>query len=57
MQTAQNISINPHVTPGSTSTGQTPAEIVARGDYRVIRRNGAVVAFEPTKISDRKSVV
>ncbi|WP_137174823.1 ribonucleoside-diphosphate reductase subunit alpha [Massilia sp. HP4] len=51
MQTAQNISINQHVTPGSASTGQTPAEIVARGDYRVIRRNGAVVAFEPNKIS------
>ncbi|MDN4036915.1 ribonucleoside-diphosphate reductase subunit alpha [Massilia sp. YIM B02443] len=51
MQTAQNISINPHVTPGATSNGQTPAEIVARGDYRVIRRNGAVVAFEPNKIS------
>ena len=51
MQTAQNISINQHVTPGSAPAGQTPAEIVARGDYRVIRRNGAVVAFEPTKIS------
>ena len=51
MQTAQNISINQHVTPGSAPSGQTPAEIVARGDYRVIRRNGAVVAFEPTKIS------
>ncbi|MEH6434677.1 ribonucleoside-diphosphate reductase subunit alpha [Massilia sp. DD77] len=51
MQTAQDISINPHVTPGTTSTGATPADIVARGDYRVIRRNGAVVAFEPNKIS------
>lgn len=51
MQTAQNNSINPYVTPGATSTGQTPADIVARGDYRVIRRNGAVVAFEPHKIS------
>ncbi|WP_208278509.1 ribonucleoside-diphosphate reductase subunit alpha [Massilia oculi] len=51
MQTAQNISINQHVTPGSASTSPTPAEIVARGDYRVIRRNGAVVAFEPNKIS------
>jgi len=51
MQTAQDISINPHVTPGTTSSGATPADIVARGDYRVIRRNGAVVAFEPNKIS------
>jgi ribonucleoside-diphosphate reductase alpha chain len=50
MQTAQDISINPHVTPGAPA-GATPAEIVARGDYRVIRRNGAVVAFEPHKIS------
>ncbi|WP_292038252.1 ribonucleoside-diphosphate reductase subunit alpha [Massilia sp. UBA6681] len=50
MQTAQDISINPHVTPGAPATA-TPAEIVARGDYRVIRRNGAVVAFEPHKIS------
>ena len=51
MQTAQDISINPHVTPGTTSNGATPADVVARGDYRVIRRNGAVVAFEPNKIS------
>lgn len=50
MQTAQDISINPHVTTGASSTA-TPAEIAARGDYRVIRRNGAVVAFEPHKIS------
>ncbi|SFD18772.1 ribonucleoside-diphosphate reductase subunit alpha [Massilia yuzhufengensis] len=50
MQTAQDISINPHVTSGASSTS-TPAEIAARGDYRVIRRNGAVVAFEPQKIS------
>jgi hypothetical protein len=27
------------------------ATIVSRGDYRIIRRNGAVVAFEPAKIS------
>ncbi|MEW7848294.1 ribonucleoside-diphosphate reductase subunit alpha [Massilia aurea] len=51
MHQAQNISINPHTTPGSTPAGATPADIVARGDYRVIRRNGSVVAFEPHKIS------
>ncbi len=51
MQTAQNSSINQHVTPGSAPAGTTPADIVARGDYRVIRRNGSVVAFEPHKIS------
>ncbi|MCA1857978.1 ribonucleoside-diphosphate reductase subunit alpha [Massilia oculi] len=50
MQTAQDISIVPHVAPGAAATA-TPAEIAARGDYRVIRRNGAVVAFEPHKIS------
>ncbi|NNG23099.1 ribonucleoside-diphosphate reductase subunit alpha [Telluria aromaticivorans] len=50
MQTAQDISINPHLTPGAAANA-SPAEIVARGDYRVIRRNGAVVAFEPHKIS------
>ncbi|MCA1247190.1 ribonucleoside-diphosphate reductase subunit alpha [Massilia sp. MS-15] len=50
MQTAQDISIVPHVATGAAATA-TPAEIAARGDYRVIRRNGAVVAFEPHKIS------
>lgn len=27
------------------------AKIAARGDYRIIRRNGAVVAFDPAKIA------
>lgn len=51
MHQAQNSSINQNATPGSTPAGATPADIVARGDYRVIRRNGSVVAFEPHKIS------
>ncbi|HEY0491296.1 MAG TPA: ribonucleoside-diphosphate reductase subunit alpha, partial [Telluria sp.] len=51
MQTSQDISITNHVTPGSTGTpAQSGAAIVANGDYRIIRRNGAVVAFEPSKI-------
>jgi ribonucleoside-diphosphate reductase alpha chain len=51
MQTAQDISNNPHVTPGSTPAGASALDVVASGDYRIIRRNGAVVAFEPNKIS------
>ncbi|MDZ4366577.1 MAG: ribonucleoside-diphosphate reductase subunit alpha [Afipia sp.] len=54
MQTTQDISINPlHVTPGAAGQAveNTPAAIAASGDYRIIRRNGAVVAFEPSKIA------
>ena len=53
MQTSQDSSINPlHVTPGApASAGATPAAVASSGDYRIIRRNGAVVAFEPSKIA------
>ena len=53
MQTSQDSSINPlHVTPGApASAGASPAAVAASGDYRIIRRNGAVVAFEPSKIA------
>jgi len=54
MQTTQDTSINPlHVTPGAAGQAveNTPAAIAASGDYRIIRRNGAVVAFEPSKIA------
>jgi ribonucleoside-diphosphate reductase alpha chain len=34
----------------STNPASTPATL-ALGDYRILRRNGAVVAFEPSKIS------
>jgi ribonucleoside-diphosphate reductase alpha chain len=54
MHTSQDTSINPqHVTPGSTAQAadNSAAAIAARGDYRIIRRNGAVVAFEPSKIA------
>ncbi|MDO8438814.1 MAG: ATP cone domain-containing protein, partial [Telluria sp.] len=54
MQTTQDSSINPlHVTPGAAGQAveNTPAAIASSGDYRIIRRNGAVVAFEPSKIA------
>jgi len=54
MQTTQDTSINPmQVTPGTAGAAAdtTPAAIAASGDYRIIRRNGAVVAFEPSKIA------
>jgi ribonucleoside-diphosphate reductase alpha chain len=54
MQTSQDISTNSlHGTPGSTApaAGSSAADIASHGDYRIIRRNGAVVAFEPSKIA------
>jgi ribonucleoside-diphosphate reductase alpha chain len=54
MQTTQDTSINPmQVTPGAAGQAveNSPAAIAASGDYRIIRRNGAVVAFEPSKIA------
>jgi ribonucleoside-diphosphate reductase alpha chain len=54
MQASLDISINPqHATPGSTpaAADDKASAIVARGDYRILRRNGAVVAFEPSKIA------
>jgi ribonucleoside-diphosphate reductase alpha chain len=54
MQTSQDITINPlHNAPGSTAPATTAdaQAIAASGDYRIIRRNGAVVAFEPSKIA------
>jgi ribonucleoside-diphosphate reductase alpha chain len=53
MQTSQDISTSSqHVTPGAAGQAAQGAQaIVANGDYRIIRRNGAVVAFEPSKIA------
>ncbi|MDL2354466.1 MAG: ribonucleoside-diphosphate reductase subunit alpha [Pseudomonadota bacterium] len=54
MQTSQDMSTNPlHVTPGLTAPAAagSAAELASHGDYRIIRRNGAVVAFEPSKIA------
>ena len=35
----------------SQAPGRSAAELVATGDYRIIRRNGAVVPFAPSKIA------
>ncbi|MFC5511405.1 ribonucleoside-diphosphate reductase subunit alpha [Massilia jejuensis] len=51
MQTSQDISIHPHAAPGTADGAQNAAALAARADYRILRRNGAVVPFEPTKIS------
>ncbi|MYN39558.1 ribonucleoside-diphosphate reductase subunit alpha [Duganella sp. FT109W] len=53
MQSTQDITINPAVVPAAAaSTASSPAVAAsALGDYRIIRRNGAVVAFEPSKIA------
>ncbi|MGS0742468.1 ribonucleoside-diphosphate reductase subunit alpha [Glaciimonas sp. GG7] len=56
MQSTQEISIKSSAEFGSASSqagsGSTPTHApVSFGDYRIIRRNGAVVGFEPSKIS------
>jgi ribonucleoside-diphosphate reductase alpha chain len=53
MQTSQDISIHPHAAPGTAAglNGSNAADLAARADYRILRRNGAVVPFEPNKIS------
>ncbi len=52
MYSTQDISAK---SSGMHGTGVVPDEVapahVQRGDYRVIRRNGAVVGFEPSKIA------
>ncbi|HEU4843658.1 MAG TPA: ribonucleoside-diphosphate reductase subunit alpha, partial [Burkholderiaceae bacterium] len=53
MQSTQDTSIQPALPPAATAgtaSGQATAA-AALGDYRIIRRNGAVVAFEPSKIA------
>ena len=53
MQAALNTPSTPHATPtGATATQSAPA--MAGGSlahYQIIRRNGAVVPFEPQKIA------
>ena len=56
MQTAQNEQQSTGVTgvvgAAAGTSQQTPAAAgVSYQDYKLIRRNGAVVAFEPNKIS------
>ncbi|TFW19652.1 ribonucleoside-diphosphate reductase subunit alpha [Duganella callida] len=53
MQSTQDITINPALVPAAAaSTASSPVTAASDlGDYRIIRRNGAVVAFEPSKIA------
>ncbi|QYF91597.1 ribonucleoside-diphosphate reductase subunit alpha [Massilia sp. PAMC28688] len=52
MQTTQDTSpASAHTPAANKAVENSPAAIAASGDYRIIRRNGAVVAFEPSKIS------
>jgi len=54
MHTSQDISTpSLHVTPGAPAEAAplSATEAASKGDYRIIRRNGAVVAFEPSKIA------
>ena len=56
MQPTQELSVKSTTNPGkaSTATGtgtQVSAPHGALADYKIIRRNGAVVGFEPSKIS------
>jgi ribonucleoside-diphosphate reductase alpha chain len=40
-----------HLSSGNTGGSVTGVQATSFGDYKVIRRNGAVVAFEPSKIA------
>ncbi|MET0265900.1 MAG: ribonucleoside-diphosphate reductase subunit alpha [Duganella sp.] len=53
MQSTQDITINPALVPAAaaSSAGSPSTAASDLGDYRIIRRNGAVVAFEPSKIA------
>lgn len=52
MQSPQDISIHPTPVPPAPGAAHSVASTgAAMGDYRIIRRNGAVVAFEPSKIA------
>ena len=56
MHSPQEISVKPSTefVPHASAAAQTPASILTSaqsGDYRILRRNGAVAAFEPSKIA------
>ena len=55
MQSTQEISVKSSAevagVPSSTGSGSPVKVAISFGDYRIIRRNGAVVGFEPSKIS------
>ncbi|HQR22359.1 MAG TPA: ATP cone domain-containing protein, partial [Burkholderiaceae bacterium] len=40
-----------HLPPVDQAGGVTNVQATSFGDYKIIRRNGAVVAFEPSKIA------
>ena len=42
---------SPSASPDQTQFDESMASHVSHADYKIIRRNGAVVAFEPVKIS------
>ncbi|MFC3109088.1 ribonucleoside-diphosphate reductase subunit alpha [Undibacterium arcticum] len=39
------------LSPHAGASARTVSALVGNGDYRILRRNGAVVAFEPSKIA------
>jgi len=52
MQTAQQgTAANTAIGAGNAEPGSGPAQRLPYADYKIIRRNGAVVGFEPAKIS------
>ena len=53
MQSTQDITTNQalHVPTSTGAASGLATTASALGDYRIIRRNGAVVAFEPSKIA------
>ncbi|MET0321521.1 MAG: ATP cone domain-containing protein, partial [Duganella sp.] len=53
MQSTQDTTFNPALVPAAAASAASSPFTAASdlGDYRIIRRNGAVVAFEPSKIA------
>ncbi|MGE5713892.1 MAG: ribonucleoside-diphosphate reductase subunit alpha [Betaproteobacteria bacterium] len=52
-QSTSPVAVGPaaHLAPVEGGGGVTGVQATSYGDYKVIRRNGAVVAFEPSKIA------
>jgi ribonucleoside-diphosphate reductase alpha chain len=46
-----SVGVAAHLSPVEAGSGVTGVQATSFGDYKVIRRNGAVVAFEPSKIA------
>ncbi len=49
--TPATVGLAVHLSPVETGGGVSAVQATSFGDYKVIRRNGAVVAFEPSKIA------